>query len=181
MEFAFLIWLQGLHQPWLDKLMVAVTFLGDGGWIWILTGCVLFCIKKTRKCGLAILLSLGAGFLVGNLFLKNFIARSRPCWMLDVNTAVVLLIKNPSDYSFPSGHTLAGFEAGMSILFFNRRWGTAALFLAVLIAFSRLYLFVHFPTDVLAGAVLGTVIAFGVHKVMDVPEKSRERQTVKFR
>lgn len=163
MEFAFLIWLQGLHTPWLDKLMVAVTFLGDGGWIWIVTGCVLFCIKKTRKCGLAVLLSLAAGFLAGNCFLKNFIARSRPCWMLDVHTSVVLLIKNPLDYSFPSGHTLAGFEAGVSILCFDRKWGLAALFLAVLIAFSRLYLFVHFPTDVLAGAVLGTAIAFGVH------------------
>ncbi|MCI9594999.1 MAG: phosphatase PAP2 family protein [Lachnospiraceae bacterium] len=166
MEFSFLVWLQGFHRPWLDALMVAVTFLGDAGWFWILTGCVLFCIKKTRICGLAVLLSLAAGFLVGNCLLKNIVARSRPCWLLDVNTAIVLLVETPLDYSFPSGHTLAGFEAGVSILLFHRTWGIAALVLAALIAFSRLYLFVHFPTDVLAGAVLGTVIAFGVHQAM---------------
>lgn len=166
MEFSFLIWLQGLHRPWLDALMVAVTSLGNAGWFWILTGCVLFCIKKTRSCGLAVLLSLAAGFLIGNCLLKNLVARSRPCWMLDVHTAIVLLVKNPPDYSFPSGHTLAGFEAGVSILLFYPRWGFAALVLAAVIAFSRLYLFVHFPTDVLAGAVLGTAIALGVHAVM---------------
>ncbi len=163
MELAFLVWLQGLHRPWLDELMAGVTFLGDAGWVWILTGCVLFCMKKTRSCGLAVLLSLAAGFLLGNCLLKNLVARPRPCWNLDIQAAFPLLVENPRDFSFPSGHTLAGFEAGVSIFFFHRRWGAAALGLAVLIAFSRMYLFVHFPTDVLAGAVLGTAIAFGVH------------------
>lgn len=160
MEFSFLYWLQGLHQPWLDRMMVAVTSLGDAGWLWIAIGCVLFCRKKTRSCGLAVLLSLAVGFLAGNCLLKNVIARSRPCW---IDPGILLLVENPQDYSFPSGHTLAGFEAGVSILLLHRKWGMAALVLAVLIAFSRLYLFVHFPTDVLAGAILGTGIAVGVN------------------
>lgn len=159
MEFSFLYWLQELHRPWLDTLMTVITGLGDSGWLWILIGCILLCRKPTRRCGLAVLLSLAAGFLIGNCLLKNAVARSRPCW---IDPEILLLVKIPMDYSFPSGHTLAGIEAGVSILLFNRKWGIAALVLAVLIAFSRLYLFVHFPTDVLAGAVLGTGIAVGV-------------------
>ena len=88
-------------------------------------------------------------------------ARERPCW---IDPAVQLLIENPGDFSFPSGHTMASFEAAVSILLYNRRWGAAALVLAALIAFSRLYLFVHFPSDVLTGLVLGVVIALAVHK-----------------
>ena len=102
------------------------------------------------------LVSIVIGAVIGNLILKNLIARDRPCW---IDSQVVLLIENPKDYSFPSGHTLVSFEGAVSILLKNKRWGIAALVLACLIACSRLYLFVHFPTDVLFGAALGTVIA----------------------
>lgn len=161
LEFSLLFWIQGLRTPLLDQVMVWLSFLGNAGWLWIAAGAGLFCTKKTRMCGTAVLLSLAAGFLIGNCLLKNGIARSRPCWIIDRD--IQLLISIPKDFSFPSGHTLAGIEASLSILFFYRRWGTAALILAVLIGFSRLYLFVHFPTDVLAGAVLGTGIAVFVH------------------
>lgn len=164
MEFSILYWIQGLHRPLLDSFMAAVTFLGEVGWFWILTGTLLFCVKRTRRCGAAVLLSLAVGFLVGNCLLKNVIGRSRPCW---IDPSVVLLIASPDDYSFPSGHTLASFESAVSILLCYRRWGIAALVLACLISFSRLYLFVHFPTDVLAGAVLGTGIAVLVHYLLD--------------
>lgn len=164
MEFSILYWLQTLHAPPLDALMVAVTFLGESGWFWILTGVLLFCIKRTRACGAAVLLSLACGFLVGNCLLKNLVGRSRPCW---IDPTVPLLVASPTDYSFPSGHTLAGFEAAVSIFLFHRKWGIMALGLAALISFSRLYLFVHFPSDVLAGILLGVGIAFIVHRFVD--------------
>ena len=109
--------------------------------------------------GGCMLISIGIGFLLGNVALKNMVARQRPCWL---DPSVGLLVQVPRDFSFPSGHSMVGFEGAVSIFMFNRKWGIPALMLAVLIAFSRLYLFVHFPTDVLAGAVLGTVIAWCV-------------------
>lgn len=160
-EFAFLYFLQSIHTPWLDAVMKSITHLGDSGIFWILTGIILFCFKKTRKMGFCVLLSLAGGLLIGNILLKNLIARDRPCW---IDPSIRLLIESPRDFSFPSGHTLASFEGGVSIFLYNRKWGTAALVLAVLIAFSRMYLFVHFPTDVLTGLVLGVVIAIAVHK-----------------
>ena len=151
--------LQELHTPFVDSLMSFITFLGDRGWFWILLGAALFVIPKTRILGGCILASLAAGFLVGNVILKNLVARDRPCWL---DPAIPLLVRIPRDYSFPSGHSLASFEGAVCIFLFNRKWGVPALMLAVLIAFSRLYLFVHFPTDVLFGAMLGTVIAWWV-------------------
>lgn len=171
MEFAILYWLQGLHGPVLDRLMVGITNLGNGGWLWIVLGAVLFFGKRTRRWGAAILFSLLAGFLLGNCFLKNVVGRDRPCWL---DQQVALLIASPRDYSFPSGHTLAAFEGAFSVFFYDRRWGGIFLILAVAIAFSRLYLFVHFPTDVLAGAIMGILIAAAVHWLLSriYPEKS---------
>lgn len=163
-EFGILYFLQSLHTPWLDVIMKAITSLGDHGIFWILTGAIMLCFKKTRLMGLCVILSLAAGLLAGNVFLKNMIARERPCW---IDSSVPLLIHNPRDYSFPSGHTLASFEGAVSIWLYNRKWGTAALILAALIGFSRMYLFVHFPTDVLGGLVLGVLIAFFIHFMVE--------------
>ncbi|MBQ7288797.1 MAG: phosphatase PAP2 family protein [Clostridia bacterium] len=146
-----------LQCPFLDWLMPLVTRLGDGGIFWILLAAVLLCFPKTRKTGLSMGLALLIGFLFGNLFLKNVFARIRP---YDINTGVELLVERLSDYSFPSGHTLAAFEGAVVVAIRNKRWGIPALVLAGLIAFSRLYLYVHYPSDVLAGALLGTAIAF---------------------
>lgn len=172
MEFSFLYWLQELRNPFLDSLMPAVTFLGNGGWFWIILGVILLAGKRTRKTGLAVLLSLLAGLIIGNLFLKNLVARSRPCW---IDPSVPLLIGVPQDYSFPSGHTLASFEAAVSVWFYNRRWGTVLLVLGVIIGFSRMYLFVHFPTDVLAGALLGTVIAIAVCSLLEKLKPAKQK------
>lgn len=163
-EFDILYFLQSIHTPWLDVFMKEITGLGDHGIFWIITGAVLLCFKKTRIMGLCVILSLAAGFLIGNMFLKNLIARARPCWIDD---SIPLLIKNPRDYSFPSGHTLSSFEGAVSIWLYDRKWGTPALALAVLIGFSRMYLFVHFPTDVLAGLFLGVLIAVLVHSMVE--------------
>ena len=92
------------------------------------------------------------GFLVCNVFLKPFVARIRP---FNINTAVDIIIKRPTDYAFPSGHTTSSFIAATIIYCQNRKWGYASFILASLIAFSRLYLYVHYPTDIITGIILG--------------------------
>lgn len=159
MEFQILYGLQELHTPIIDSLMVFITSLGDKGWLWLLLGAVLFVLPKTRMVGGCMLVSIGIGALIGNVFLKNIVARPRPCW---IDPSIQLLIRNPTDFSFPSGHSLASFGGAVSIFLFNKKWGIPALMLAILMAFSRMYLFVHFPTDVLAAMVMGTGISYFV-------------------
>ena len=96
------------------------------------------------------------GVLIGNVCMKNLVARSRPCWR---EPSVKLLISNPRDYSFPSGHTLSSTIAAVIITSANRKFGYAAIPLASAISFSRLYLYVHFPSDVLGASCLGLVLA----------------------
>lgn len=116
-------------------------------------------LQKYRRYGILLLLGLAAGVLAGNLFLKNLIARPRPCWL---DSTVQLLIQSPSDYSFPSGHTLSSTIAAAILTSADRRFGYAAIPLAVLIAFSRLYLYVHFPSDVIGAACIGLLLAYAV-------------------
>ena len=143
--------------------MVFITKLGDDGIFWLILAAVLLLFKKTRKCGLTILLSMAISYLLGNMFLKNVIARPRPCTL---DPTVPLLIPTPGEYSFPSGHTLHGFTAATAIFLHFKKPGIAALVLAALIAFSRMYLFVHFPTDILAGMILGIGVAVFVYMII---------------
>jgi undecaprenyl-diphosphatase len=172
LDFAILNWIQShLRCAFLDALMPKVTLLAEYGIVLILLGMVLLCIKKYRVCGAALLGGLAGGLLIGNGMIKNLAARLRPCW---INTDVPLLIALPEDYSFPSGHTLHCFIAATVLLHYDKRLGVPALILAILIAFSRLYLYVHFPTDVLAGAVFG--IGIGLLAVFTA-EKIRSRNS----
>lgn len=154
-EFTLLDALQRARTPALDVFFRAVTGLGDAGIFWILLGAVLLLFKRTRICGLCVLTSLALGAAATNLILKPLAARPRPCW---INDTVQLLVRMPRDYSFPSGHAQASFAVACAVCRNNRRWGIALLALAVLIAFSRLYLYVHFPTDVLFGGLLGAAV-----------------------
>lgn len=140
--------------PALDFLMPKITALGNGGAIWIAAGIALLFFKKYRRYGIALLLALCCGALVGNVCLKPLVGRARPCWIEDVP----LLIAMPRDYSFPSGHTLSSVIGTYVLCAADRKFTWIAVPLAALIAFSRLYLFVHFPTDVLAAVVLGLLI-----------------------
>ena len=173
-ELGFLDWIQAnLRSDLLDGLMPVVTALGDGGILWIVTAAVLLLIPKHRKTGAAIAAALVLEAICCNVLLKPLVARVRPC---GVNTAVQLLIPRPDDFSFPSGHTGAAFAAVGAMFASRDRLWIPALLLAALIAFSRLYLYVHYPTDVLAGAALGTLCALGVlavfHKLA-LPHLSR--------
>lgn len=156
--------LHGIQQwiacPFLDFLMPKITALGNAGAIWILAAGGLILTKKYRKQGVILLGGLAASVLIGNVVLKNLIARPRPCWL---DQSVQLLIARPSDYSFPSGHTMASAVGATILTKTNRRFGYVAIPLAVLIAFSRLYLYVHFPSDILAGAVVGILIGTAVY------------------
>lgn len=156
MELDFLLALQQLHNPILDRVMVAITSLGNAGWLFILIGIVLLCKKNTRKQGGHILLALIISVIFCNVFLKDLVARPRPCWLMP---EIELLIKIPSDYSFPSGHTSAAVAAAVSIWMYNKKYGILMLILAIMMAFTRMYLFVHFPTDVFGGMVTGTASA----------------------
>ena len=169
MEFEILYGLNSIHNPVLDKIMLGLTYLGEKGIFLIVVGIILLFFKKTRKCGLFMLISMMVGLIIGNGILKNMVARTRPCW---IDNTINLLVANPKDFSFPSGHTLAAFEAAITIFLFNKKWGVPAVILALCIGISRLYLFVHFPTDVLGGAVLGTIIAVSVYFIGNKIEKS---------
>ena len=138
----------------MDYIMKAITFLGEAGWLWIVLGLVLAIVPKTRKVGITVLGALILSLLFCNITIKPIVARIRP---YDIKEGIELIISTPSDFSFPSGHTSASFAAAVAIFACNKKWGSGALALAAVIAFTRLYLYVHFPTDVLAGAVLGTL------------------------
>lgn len=120
----------------------------------------MLCTKRYRRQGVILLAGLAVGVLVGNVCLKNLIARPRPCWLDD---SVKLLISMPTDYSFPSGHTLSSVIGATVLTKTDRRFGWAAIPLAAIIAFSRLYLFVHYSSDILAGALLGVAIGEAVY------------------
>ena len=162
-EFQFLDWIQSaVRCDFLDAFFKFVTTLGNGGAIWIAAGVLLLAFKKYRRTGVAVLLGLLGGLIIGNLILKNLIARERPCW---INETVELLIKMPTGYSFPSGHTLSSVIAATCMLVRDKHLGIPACILAALIAFSRMYLYVHFPTDILGAAVLGIGIAWGITRL----------------
>ena len=118
--------------------------------------------KKHRKAGFLVLIGMLLGLIIGNGILKNVIARSRPCW---INKDWQMLISIPKDYSFPSGHTQASVIAATILTLYKKKWGIVVIPLTVIIAFSRLYLYVHFPTDVLGGALLGLIIGLFTYYV----------------
>lgn len=164
-ELSVLDWIQTLHTPFLDKIMVFITRLGDAGIIWIVLSIVLLLIPKTRKSGAVMVVALVVDVLLCNIVLKNLVARTRP---YDVNTGVHLLGAKLHDYSFPSGHTAASF-ASVTALYLagEKKLWKFALVLACLIAISRLYLYVHYPTDVLGGVLFGVISGYlGYRKVL---------------
>jgi len=164
-EFSFLYFLQELHNPVLDKIMVFITSLGNSGLLWIGLAVIMMFFKKYRKCAISIGIALVFKELLGNVILKELIMRERPCW---IDPTVELLVKSPSSFSFRSGHTFDAFAASFSIYLNHKKEGVAAIVVAALIAFSRMYVFVHFPTDILGGMVLGIGVAvltyFIVHR-----------------
>lgn len=157
LDFAMLYWIQDvMGSPVMDTVMPVITTFGTHGYLWIAVSILLLFFRKTRRWGITLLVTLGVVWAACEFGLKELIARPRP-FMVD--TSYALVIAAPSGFSMPSGHTLTAFIAATILARspIARGWKAAAWVMAVLIAFSRLYLFVHFPTDVLAGAVIGVI------------------------
>ena len=154
-ELMFLNLIQKIRFPLLDTIMVFITHLGDKGVIWIGLTTILIIYRKTRTLGLVMLLSIIIDLILCNGLLKPLIARPRP---FVFNPHINLLIAKPNDYSFPSGHTAASFTAVAALYFAGEKklWKISCA-VAVLIAFSRMYLYVHYPTDILGGIIVGIV------------------------
>ncbi len=151
------------RSTFFDFVMPAVSSLANGGIFWIALSVVLLLFRRTRKYGLTMALALIFGALVCNVILKPAVARIRP---YDLVGDIQLLIPRVSDFSFPSGHTTSSFAAASALIFSKARGRFAALALAVLIAFSRLYLYVHYPTDVLAGILIGLCAGAAAWKIV---------------
>ena len=152
---------KNIRCDFLDAIVPPITHLAEKGIFWIAVALILICFKKTRKTGFMVGAALLIGLAFGNGVLKNVVGRIRP---YDLDGSLLkeadLLVSGLSDFSFPSGHTLASFEAATVLLIRDKRMGIPALVLAILIALTRLYLYVHYPTDVIAGVIFG--IAFAV-------------------
>ena len=162
-DLPILDWIQAhLQCGFMDAVMPIITLFGEGGIFWIAWSVILLIIPKTRKTGLSMIIALLLGLLVCNVTLKPLVARIRPYDLQEQEFGIFinLLIERQHDFSFPSGHTIASFEASVALLKHSRKMGIPALILAILVSFSRLYLYVHYPTDVLVSVVLGTAFAF---------------------
>ena len=162
-DLPILDWIQAnLQCGFLDFIMPIITLFGDAGIFWIACAVVLLIFPKTRKIGLGMGLALVMGLLVCNVTMKPLMQRIRPYdyQLQHFQKVIPLLIEAQHDFSFPSGHTIASFEACTVLMLGNKKLGIPATLLAILIAFSRMYLYVHYPTDVIASIILGT--AFGI-------------------
>lgn len=154
----------GLHNKIFDIVMPFMTFLGDKGLIWLIVCIILIISKKFRKEGIVLLIALMVTTLVGEGIIKHIIKRPRPfITMPDIK----LLINRPSSYSFPSGHATSSFTAATVLGYYFKKYKIFFYSIATLIAFSRVYLYVHYPSDVITGAVLGTLIAWLVLNVVN--------------
>ncbi|WP_411168907.1 phosphatase PAP2 family protein [Clostridium sp. MB05] len=153
-----------LSSQIMDKIMSFITALGNGGLIWIIIGVILLFSNKYRKIGITMLVALLITSLFGEVIIKNIVKRPRP-FITFPN--IKIMIKEPLSYSFPSGHTASSFAAAVVLSHYIKKWKYLFYSLASLIAFSRLYLLVHYPSDVLGGIILGVVCSLITIKIID--------------
>ena len=149
---------ENIRQDWLTPIMKVITFLGNDGIFFIVLSIVFLLFRRTRKIGVIAASGLLMSYLVNNVILKNLVARTRP---YEVIEGLTYLVEKPHDLSFPSGHAAVSFV--IAVILFRRlpkTIGIPAFVLAVLVSLSRLYLGVHYPTDVLVGALSGSVLAY---------------------
>ena len=171
MEFSFLYAIP--RGSVLDAFFLGVTKIaGSYGQLWVVIALLLLIFKKTRRAGIALLIAYVGVFLLGQYGLKNLISRPRPC---QIDTAFPLLVSRPSSSSFPSTHSAWAFGGATAIFLQHRKVGIAAYVVAILIGFSRLYLFLHFPTDVLFGAAMGVALGFAADRITGFAAKKLKR------
>jgi membrane-associated phospholipid phosphatase len=176
-EMQILDTIQSFRTPAGDVLMPLIS---QGLLLWPALALILLIRKSTRKAGVIMMIAMVLDVLCCNVLLKNLVQRTRPC---DVNLAVNLLVARPTDYSFPSGHTALSFAAVSGFCFSGilKKWRIPAVVFACLIAFSRLYLYLHYPTDILAGAVVGIFCgwtAFHLYKALSERMQAGKQEEV---
>ena len=177
LELAILNWIQvHLRCGFLDAVLPAISRTADHGELWIFLAFILLLVRGQRKYGAAVACGLVLDLVSCNMLLKPLVGRIRP---FAVNTAVELLTKAPLDASFPSGHTAASFAAVFALKTAGSPLWKPALAVAVVMAFSRLYLYVHWPSDVVGGALLGAFLGWAAGELMkrwrtgkDAPRKA---------
>lgn len=181
---SILNFLVSIRTEFFNDFFAFFSYIGNGGLVWIAVGLILLIFRRTRKAGFVLLLSIGITALINNFVLKIIFNRARP---FIADEALITIISKPSGASFPSGHSSASFAAAAILMKYNRKIGTAGLITAFLIAFSRIYFCVHYPSDIVVGAVEGVVISlivsFAFNKIYNRVRRSRllgvnEKQTV---
>ena len=159
LDGGFLLFLQeSVRNPILDCIMIFITSLGNGGMIWIAATILLLIPKKTRKAGVMSAVALLGSLIINNNIVKNIVQRPRPFVTF---ADLQIIIPTPSEFSFPSGHTSSSFAA--AAVFYRhlpKKLGIPSVILAGLIGFSRLYVGVHYPTDVIAGVLMGILLSY---------------------
>ena len=150
-EMDLLHWFQSIRNDFLDFIFPKITVLGNARLFWIGLTIILLIIPAKRKTGVQAAIALVLTAFICNIILKPGIMRSRPCWIEEIE----MLVSIPHDYSFPSGHSNASYAVATAIFTRDKKLGIPSFVLATLIAVSRLYVFVHWPTDVLAGSIIG--------------------------
>ena len=168
----------------LDQFMIFVSWINTHGEFWIGLSIILMCIPKTRKAGITMLVAMILESCLADFIIKPLELRNRPCFYTDImeqNNIVLLYDMGVKELSksFPSGHTGCGIAASLSLFFYHKKAGIAALVFALIVAFSRMYLFLHFPTDVLMGAVIGIISAIISYYVLKAIFKKREASKAK--
>ncbi len=169
-----LLWIQeNLRNTFFDAVLPLYSTMGDAGLLWMALSALMLCFPKTRKAGLLALCAMALGLICNNLILKHLVARQRP-WLVVEN--LLPLLEAPDPLSFPSGHTCAAFAAAgiWCRTLPGKGLRAIALLLAVLMGVSRLYVGVHFPTDVLAGMVVGLFCSWVVWRLALLVEKKRQ-------
>ena len=166
LDVGFLLFLQdSVRNPILNSIMIFITSLGNGGMLWIAATVLLMIPKKTRKVGLMSAIALLGSLIINNNLIKNLVQRPRP---FRTFPELQIIIPTPSEFSFPSGHTSSSFAA--AAVFYRhlpKKLGVPSVVLAGLIGFSRLYVGVHYPTDVLAGVIMGILLSYMAEFLVD--------------
>lgn len=172
-----LLWIQeNLRKEFLNPIVTFITSLGDAGWFWILLCALLLFSRKYRKTGLTGLIALLIGFLITNLWLKNMVMRTRPYELVE---GLELIGKKAVDFSFPSGHSTASIAASAVFLAkLPKKFGVPAILLGVLICFTRLYIGIHYPSDVIAGVLIGLFASFAAVFLMNLINKRNEKTDI---
>lgn len=173
-EGVFLLWVQEtLRNGVTDPVLSLYTKLGDAGLLWIVLCVLLALCPKTRRAGLTGGLALAFSLLFTNVLIKNLVGRTRP-WLILEGLTPLVTENDPN--SFPSGHTSAAFAAAVALWHtLPRKWGVTVLTCAAVMGLSRLYVGVHFPTDVLCGALVGTLAGTLAWWVSEKLRTRRER------